>query len=283
MRQCPYAMATLIASDGLVARESGEWASDKLFYVARYMDIFSKGMQNKWPRRAYVDLMSGPGMCMVAATRREFEGSPLLALKTRTPFTDVILVEANPALAAALATRTSQPGLRPKPVIIRDDCNDKGTITDIRGRVGRQAVTLVFVDLLGMNVPMSTLTRLTSNLPMDLIITFPEMDVVRNWQAALAGDPEHADRFKRFFGTEKWRDSVTSPKDARRPANALIAFYAKQLSALDYHTSVLPLTMKNTKGGTLYRPIFASRHRTGIKYWNEISAKRDPSGQGRLI
>lgn len=150
-------MATL-AADGLIARESGEWAGDKLFYVARYMDIFTGSMKNKWAHRAYIDLMSGPGLCVVPSTGREFDGSPLLALKTKTPFTDVLLVEADP-----------------------------------------------------------------------------------------------------------------------------INFYAQQLKSLNYHTSVLPLTMKNTKGGTLYRPIFASRHSRGIEFWTEISSKRDPSGQQRLI
>src|SRR5688572_22129126 len=100
----------LVASDGLIARESGEWAADKLFYVGRYMDIFTGSMKKKWPHRAYLDVMSGPGMCVVPATGREFEGSPLLALQTKIPFTDVILIEDDPTLIAALQQRTSRVG-----------------------------------------------------------------------------------------------------------------------------------------------------------------------------
>jgi hypothetical protein len=91
-----------LASDGLPARESGEWASDKLFYVARYMDILTGSMKGRWRRRVYVDLMSGPGLGVVRGTEREFDGSPLLSHKTPTPFTDVILVEQDRALAEAL-------------------------------------------------------------------------------------------------------------------------------------------------------------------------------------
>jgi three-Cys-motif partner protein len=272
-----------VASDGLVARDSGEWASDKLFYVGRYMAIFAGGMKNKWPRRAYLDLMSGPGRCLVLDTGREFDGSPLLALKTKEPFTDVILVEAEPILAAALRQRTHAAGLRPSPVIVSADCNELAVIDDLRGRVNRGTVTLTFVDLLGMNVTMATLRRLTMNLPMDLIITFPEMDVVRNWQAAVSDDPEHAVRFDEFFGATGWRSAIAQTKPGEREADAMIRFYGQQLQDLGYHVSVLPLTMKNSRGGTLYRPIFASRHATGTKFWTEISAKKDPSGQGRLL
>jgi three-Cys-motif partner protein len=273
-----------IASDGLPARESGEWASDKLFYVARYMDILTGAMKGRWTRRVYVDLMSGPGVCVVRTTGREFDGSPLLSLKTETPFTNVILVEQDPVLAHALEARTAAPELRPKPAIIRDDCNRSSVIDDIRGRIGSGALTLTFVDLLGMNVTMATLRALTAKrLRMDLIITFPEMDVTRNWHAALRGAAEHASRFDEFYGTPHWRKAVRAGAPADRNAHALMKFYVQQLEGLGYRTSILPLTMKNKKQGTLYRPIFGSRHERGIEFWEKISGKKEPSGQGRLL
>jgi len=275
---------TSVASDGLPARESGEWASDKLFYVARYMDILTGSMKSRWARRVYVDLMSGPGVCLVRGTRREFDGSPILALKTPTPFTDVILVEQDPVLGDALARRVVAPGLRPPPVIIRDDCNRQSVLDEILARIGSDALALAFVDLLGMNVTMATLRALTAKQsPVDLIITFPEMDVTRNWRAATRGASEHAGRFDEFFGTPKWRSAVDSSKPPDRNADALMKFYAKQLEDFGYLTSILPLTMKNKRKGTLYRPIFGSRHNRGIEFWEKISAKKEPSGQRRLL
>jgi three-Cys-motif partner protein len=273
---------TSLASDGLPARESGEWASDKLFYVARYMDILTGGMKGRWVRRVYVDLMSGPGLCLVRGTGREFDGSPLLSLKTKTPFTDVILVEQDRVLADALATRVAAPGLRPPPVIIRDNCNRQNVIDDIRARIGNGALALAFVDLLGMNVTMATLRALTAKrLPVDLIITFPEMDVTRNWRTAMRG--AHASRFDEFFGTPEWRKAVDVTVPADRNSDVLMKFYAQQLETLGYRTSILPLTMKNKRKGTLYRPIFGSRHERGIEFWEKISGKKEPSGQGRLL
>ena len=133
-----------VASDGLPARESGEWASDKLFYVERFIDIFTGGMKDKWPRRVFVDVMSGPGRCIVPETGREFDGSPILALKSRTPFTDVILVEADNELVRALTIRTSASGLRPTPVIIPGDCNDAAVIDETFSE--RMSVCLPYAD-----------------------------------------------------------------------------------------------------------------------------------------
>lgn len=146
-------MGTLLASDRLVARESGEWAGDKLFYVARYMDIFTGSMKDKWPRRAFIDLMSGPGLCVVPGTGREFDGSPLLALKTRTPFTDVILVEADPVLVAALTQRPAGVGLRPTPEIIRGDCNHQPIVDDTRRRVLKRTLISATHDPSGQRRP----------------------------------------------------------------------------------------------------------------------------------
>ena len=248
------------------------------------MDILTGSMKGRWTRRVYVDLMSGPGVCVVRSTHREFDGSPLLSLKTPTPFTDVILVEQDRVLADALAARVATRGLRPAPVIIRDDCNQQNVIDEIRARIGSGALALAFVDLLGMNVTMATLRALTAKrLPMDLIITFPEMDVRRNWRAAIGGAKEHASRFDEFYGTPDWHNAVDATMPAERNADALMKFYAEQLQTLGYLTSILPLTMKNKRRGTLYRPIFGSRHERGIEFWEKISGKKEPSGQGRLL
>lgn len=71
----------LLGSDGLPVRESGTWVEDKLYYLERYLKIFSVGMKNKWGGRLYyVDLFAGPGRCRIRGTHREIDGSPLVAL-----------------------------------------------------------------------------------------------------------------------------------------------------------------------------------------------------------
>src|SRR5438876_3568526 len=59
------------ARDGLPARQTGEWTEEKLFYVGRYIDIFTRAMKQKWSRRVYIDLFSGPGKCIIEGTAKE--------------------------------------------------------------------------------------------------------------------------------------------------------------------------------------------------------------------
>jgi len=40
--------------DGLLMRETGAWAAEKLDYLARYIDVFETAMRRKWPVRNMV-------------------------------------------------------------------------------------------------------------------------------------------------------------------------------------------------------------------------------------
>ncbi len=71
-----------LGSDRLPVRDSGVWAGEKLYYLERYLDIVSVGMKNRWAGKLYyVDLFAGPGKCLIRETRKEIDGSPLIALK----------------------------------------------------------------------------------------------------------------------------------------------------------------------------------------------------------
>src|SRR5437899_1887228 len=61
----------LIASDGLLARKSGEWAKRKLHFLRNYCGITTVAMRKKW-RLHYLDVMAGPGRCKNAETGEKF-------------------------------------------------------------------------------------------------------------------------------------------------------------------------------------------------------------------
>src|SRR5581483_5454745 len=50
-----------LGRDGQAVRVVGAWSREKLFYLARYIEIFTTGMKNRWPHCVYIDLFSGPG------------------------------------------------------------------------------------------------------------------------------------------------------------------------------------------------------------------------------
>jgi hypothetical protein len=101
MDDSPY----LTASDGLLARKSGEWAKRKHHYLGNYCGITTKSMQRKW-RLVYLDVMSGPGLCKLKDTGEEFPGSPFVALEHE--FAEYHFVEEHEGLATALQERVSK-------------------------------------------------------------------------------------------------------------------------------------------------------------------------------
>jgi len=262
----------ILASDGLLARPSGRWAREKLGFLARYIDIFATGQQHKWRDRAFIDLLAGPGLCRLRTGQEEFDGSPLIALKSRTPFTQVMLVEEEPALAAALRVRTQGPRLQPHPTILEGNCNDSAIVVEIRRRVTRSTLAFCFVDLEGFDVEFNTIRALVADRRMDLVVTFPEGGITRN---APVADPRQAATWTRFFGTEAWRTVLSecaAKQRSRSPRIELALLYARQLQGLGYEVNYLHETMKNTTGVALYRPLFASKHARGTDYWLKISA-----------
>ncbi|MFB3853561.1 MAG: three-Cys-motif partner protein TcmP [Vicinamibacterales bacterium] len=268
--------AELTARDGLAARPSGEWAREKLFIVARYIDIFTTGQKRKWPQCAFVDLMAGPGICIERETGEEFPGSPLLALRTKTPFTHAVFVELDARLRAALAQRTSAPDLRPVPTILEGDCNSSCVVDEIRRTVPANALTLAFVDMLGLDVHFATLRRLTAGRRMDLLITFQVNDLTRNVRRAIAAGGD--ERMDAFFGSDEWLARVREVPRGEY-ANILTDYYAERLRTLDYpYCDRHRAPMKNSKNAPLYRLLLASRHERAGDYFQKI-ATIDWSGQ----
>lgn len=262
-------MVTL-GSDGLAVRSSGHWATDKLYYVGRYMFAFSRGMKNKWPSRAFVDLLAGPGRCIIDSTGQEFDGSPLLAVNCEEPFSQIVLVEQDHELSEALHERVGG-----RATVIRGDCNDTVIIGKIRGLMLKQSLGLVFVDNLGLDVPFSTIEQLTIDRHLDLLITFQVGDLTRNLRNAREGaDPP--ERWTAFFGSDEWREiakrAVDRNQTASEVASELMEFYGRQLGRVGYGSiGHSHRTMKNNKNVALYRLLLASRHQKAVQLFEAIS------------
>jgi three-Cys-motif partner protein len=95
-------------NDDLLARKSGAWAKDKLFFLQKYISAFETSMKGKpWRRRIYIDLFSGPGKCTTRENSEYFLGSPLISLTTQYPFTDYYFVDMDADNIHALRTRST--------------------------------------------------------------------------------------------------------------------------------------------------------------------------------
>lgn len=265
-----------IASDGLVARNSGPWAEDKLAALDRYVAIFTRAMTEKFANGlVFVDLMAGPGVCVDTRSviRREFNGSTLRALDARPVFSHVVAIESDADYAAALRARARRHPRWMACDVRHADCNRDASIDRVR-EVTRSALGLMFVDLIGTEVEMDTLRQMTTGRHIDLVITWPEMDAQRN-RGMLVGAANRA-RWQRFLGSASHVDRVARVGPARRVRELRVA-YVEELNRLGYVCEFHP-AVRNLRGGILYRPLFATRHALGLKFWG--AARPRPPQQG---
>lgn len=193
------------AADGMPARVSGGWAQAKLEAVSNYLTIFNRAMHLKWEQRCFIDLLAGSGKCVLKRSTFEFDGSPLVAIASSPPFTSLVFVESDERLFKALIARTSEDHKRSH--LIHGDCNASPVIDAIREAVPQSALSIAFVDNLGLDVTFAALERLTAGRRIDLIVTFQVSDIKRNVDRALAR-PQRGERWDRFFGTSTWRQVV---------------------------------------------------------------------------
>jgi three-Cys-motif partner protein len=263
----------LIASDGLVARPSGSWVRRKHHYLDRYCGITATGMKNKWPRRVYLDVMAGPGLCKIENTGEELPGSPLIALEHE--FTDWLFIESDPVLADALSKRVGK--VNPKARVIQGDW----TTLVSKGQLDfPNALVVAFVDPTGIQqVPWDALQRLLKgNRTIDLLMTIQyAMGITLNANNYIESQQEQT-AIDQFLGERQWRDWHC--RNASDFKDQVLARFFQKMEALRFKGSRQQTV--EADGRPLYRLALFSRHPKADEFWQKIITV-DETGQKELL
>jgi len=262
----------VIASDGEFALTVGRWAKDKLFYIRRYCDIFNTGMKGKWAIRTYIDLFAGPGKCFVEATKGEIDGSPIVALNCKVPFTHYFFNDIQPDAIDSLITRTASFGsavLR----YYKKDCNR--VVDELVKDLPTGSLDFCFIDPFNWEISFDSVQKLTAERQMDLAVTFHVGGMKR---VAHNPPPELLD----FFPDRSWQQEYEKAKETGKlKGRVLLDAYERGLANLGYkdiRDYVLEVNIRNVP---LYYLIFASKHPRGADFWDKI-AGRSEAGQLRM-
>jgi three-Cys-motif partner protein len=274
-------------ADGLQTRDSGAWVAEKLDYLRRYVDVFETSMRKKWPRRAYIDLFSGPGKCEDRATGQIYLGSPLVALTARYPFTHYYFVDSDQSAMAALERRCSALQVFSRIQFRLGNANAiaSSLVNDL---LPIPSLNLAFLDPEGLELEWSTVATLATLDRLDLIVHYPQVGLNRYMPAA-STHPGNT-QVDRFFGDEEWRPIFEAHARGEESFlhRQLMDHYKDRLASLGYAETLrddeagLEPAMKNEKGVPLYRLLLASKHSLGIDFWRKITGK-DVHGQRRLL
>ena len=271
------------ASDGHNIRCVGRWAKDKYFYIGRYLDLFSTAMKNRW-NLYYIDLFAGCGKCRVRDSGEEIDGSALMSLNIRFPFTKYLFVDSNPEALDSLEKRTKSSDFLDRVKLLHGDCNEK--VEEIIKEIPQQgSLSLAFIDPTGLQIKFATIKQLTEERRIDLIITFPEgMAIKRNLEIFLKQGHSILDD---FMGDARWREQYRKELVALQSFDRkrkFVEIYRQKLESIGYLEikSVHEVLIKSSaRKLPLYYLLFASKHQLGHKFWSKIG-EIEPSGQQRF-
>jgi len=233
-------------------------------------------MKGKWSDRIYVDLFSGPGLCLDQTTGEEFEGSPLQALQCATPFTELIFNDVNDSFIDALKIR--QRRMFPDADVRYHNLECNPAAQKIGAEIPRGALVLTFVDPWTYEVSFKSIAKLTRGSSTDLIVTFHTTAIKRNAHQQIQAVDE-------FLGDESWRDRYWNARGdpSNPPTHVLLETFQNNLrDRLGYRFFGKPMVIRNTTGSPMYYVVFASHHSRGLDFW-EKSLLKMPSGQRTLF
>jgi three-Cys-motif partner protein len=280
-------------SDGLIARNNGIWAKDKLSFLDEFGPPALRATEAKF-QRWYVDLFAGPGVNVDdEETGEEFEGASLRALKMtalkdeRLYFTHLVLVNKHGPSHDALQARVDRHcengycrAPRTHVTIEKGDAN--ALVHSIIRRIDSKSYVFVFADIEApRQLPFSTVRALRSHghTSIDFFVLFPlDMAINRIMSYNPQTVEEGSDTLTAFFGTDKWRPLVDQRKtDAQSPnlRRAVLELYMDQLRQ-DW-AFVKVVRDVNRRGSIgMYKMLFATNHQAGerISSWSAEQPKK---------
>ena len=262
----------VVGTDGDLVLKVGLWALGKLSYIKRYCDVFNTAMKDKWATRTYIDLFAGAGRCLVETTMKEVDGSPLVALSSKVPFTHYYFNDMNASAIESLRRRTVH--IEGHSIsYFSKDCNE--VVEDLLSCLPPSSLDFCFIDPTNWQISFDSIYKLTKGRRTDLAIVFHIGAIKR-----VADDPPL--ELLAFFPDSSWLVEYQKARKAGMlVGRVLLDAYERGLSKLGYIEIKDYILAKNTKLVPLYCLVFASKNRRGGDFWDKI-AMRSETGQLRL-
>jgi len=263
-----------VQDDGLVTNPIGSWAEDKYRYVGMYAEMFATGMKNKWPRRLYLDLFSGPGYSRLRDTGRVVLGSPMIALSLPDPFDEYVFSDESPEALDALRTRVARLDRQLPVTYIPGDANVAVAriVKVVSATLSKSTLSFCFLDPYKLNIHFQTVQRIAEGRAVDFLILLAlYIDANRNIQWYVGDDNPTIDL---FLGDRTWRPRW---KTAERAGDSIVKFLANEYSARMGQIGYLTMTLEDMvkvrthdKRLPLYYLAFFSKHAKGLEFWRAV-------------
>lgn len=274
--------------DGLPIRCVGQWAYKKIYWLTHYFYIFATGMHNKWPEKLnYIEICSGPGRCITKNNGIEIDGTALAILNNDAykHINKVVFIDNDNKVIETLNKRIISIDNTGKAKAVWGDYSKITKIKNILNNLPKRCLNLVFIDPTDASVPFSTIKAIKETLgKMDLIINFASgTDIFRNIKNVIVNTKYNLlkEKYIEFLGSNEFFDrtdiiQLANEGNTDKLMNEFIKEYKKSLSIIGLGN--LDMVSIGYKNHIFYHLLFATGHKTGMKFWYEIQGI-GPNGQ----
>jgi three-Cys-motif partner protein len=269
----------------------GDWTTEKLERVRKYLKAYATIMKNWNFHFAYIDAFAGTGYrtyrqdadsdelmfpeIAEQEVQRFLDGSARIALQVQPRFQKYILIEKDENRFAELQKlKVEFPSDDIE--LIQSDANEYLKDLCSKNWIRYQRRAVLFLDPYGMEVEWHTIAEIADTQAIDLWILFP-LGIAVNRLLKRDGDVDTTVRHKldRFFGTTDWYDAfyeiVSSPTlfgeemVIRKTSDfqSIAQYFVERLQAVFTGVANNPLPLYNSRNNPLYLLCFAAGNPKG--------------------
>ena len=266
-------------SDHVGVRCVGEWGADKVAFISTYMDITGVALQYKVRNYYYIEICSGPGLCVDYKSGEEFIGTALASMLTEGAiyYTKLFFFDLNPVTVKSLRQRIdASPDIpddvKKKTIVSVGDYTDTASIIkvlDYHIPIHKRGLNVVVVDPTDMSVPFEIYAAMIDfGREADFIINFADgTDLRRNIRIAFENPDSPG--YRKYRRVLESLDFFNDPKniehaqnnDYRYLADNFEKIFIQSFRSRGYQHVLEKRIM------SYYKLLFFSKDKLGEKFW----------------
>lgn len=281
--------------EGYSYKFGGDWTSEKLLKVSKYLSAYSTIMKKQGFRFAYIDAFAGTGYINKSNEKESDEilmfpemtsdeslayldGSAKIALKTKPDFEKYLFIEKSDSRARELQKLTLEfPEKASRIQVVQTEANEFLQEMCLNCNWTNHRAVL-FLDPYGMQVEYKTIEAIAKTKAIDLWILFPAgMAINRLLKCDGKISDNMAKALDRIFGTNEWYNTFykTEKSTTFFGENEIIrknatfeqigTFFINRLKTIFSGVSDKPAYLNNSKNNPLFMLCFASGNPIGSK------------------
>ena len=260
--------------------EIGYWSEVKLDIVRKYASAYATILARQPAIKGYlyIDGFAGAGTHVSKTTGRDVAGSPVIALATTPPFSELHFIDLDGSRVAEL-TRLAKGD--PRVTVHPGDCNTV-LMRDVfpRCEYSKFRRALCLLDPYGLNIDWKVLETAGKMGSIEVFYNFMIMDANMNvfMKDSAKVTPEQAARMDAVWGDITWRTAAYRKTvdlfgeiDEKVTNEEIAEAFRKRLqSVAGFKYVPSPMPMRNSKGAIVYYLYFASPNKTGGSIVSDI-------------